>query len=246
MIHTSRIGKRLSMASITRVCARSRPSMTQMTSSMLPRLLGVMSGKLRVRGGCVRCRHDGVRGRRLGRWDKGKMTIDAVSEGWEQHIRRSDDLTIAITKTRTDDHERFCTSSVQNTNSKFLSSAVSLMWRLRNILPAAWPFKDAFLSIYYPPSCIDHSAPGAYPSCSSRGWRTACAQRTCSDPISYHWSSYPEACAFITAYSSVRCIDGTIAKILQSVEIRRSWHRRWDFGIYWRRNVSGVRASGNF
>ena len=67
-IHTSRIGKRLSMASITRVCARSRPSMTLMISSMLPRLLGVMSGKLRVRGGCVRCRLDGVREKRLGRW----------------------------------------------------------------------------------------------------------------------------------------------------------------------------------
>ena len=69
------------MALITRVFARSKRSMTQMTSSMLPRLLGVMSGKLRVREGCVRCRLDGVREKRLGRWDKGKMRIDAVI-GW--------------------------------------------------------------------------------------------------------------------------------------------------------------------
>ena len=147
---------------------------------------------------------------------------------------------------RTDDHTRFYTSSGQNTNSKFLSSVFSLIWRLCNISPAAWPFKDAFLSMYHPPSCIDHPGPCTYPSCSSRGWRTACAQRTCSRPISYHWSRYPKACAFITTYSSVRCINGTIAKILQNVEIRRSWHRRWDFRIYWQCIVSGVRDRGNF
>lgn len=100
--------------------------------------------------------------------------------------------------------------------------------------------------MYHPPSCIDHPAPGAYPSCSSRIWRTACAHRTCCRPISYHWGCDPKACAFITTYSSVRCIDGIIAECLQGIKIRRSWHRGGDFDIYWQRSVSGVRASGNF
>ena len=41
--------------------------MTLMTFFMLQRLLGVTSGKLRVRGGCVRCRLDGVREKKTGK-----------------------------------------------------------------------------------------------------------------------------------------------------------------------------------
>ena len=47
------------------------------------------------------------------------MRIDAVSDGWMQYVRQSDDsTTIAVLVTRSDDHIRFDASSVQNTNSK--------------------------------------------------------------------------------------------------------------------------------
>ena len=147
---------------------------------------------------------------------------------------------------RNDDDTSSYTSSVQNIISKFPSSAISLTWRLCNILPAAWAFQDDFLRMYHPSSCIDHPAQGAYPSCSSRMLRTTCAHRTCCPPISYHWRCYPKACAFITTYSSIRCIDGTIAEFLQGVEIGRSWHGRGDIIIDWQRSISGVRAGGNF
>ena len=89
--------------------------MTLMTSSMLPRLLGVMSGKLIVRGGCVRCRHDGVRVEDCAGGDKGKMRTDAVAEDWMLYVRQSDDfIRIAVMMAGTNDRTRFYTSSVQS------------------------------------------------------------------------------------------------------------------------------------
>ena len=66
------------------------------------------------------------------------MMIDAVSADWMLYIRQSDGfMTIAVLVARTDDHTRLYTSGVRNTNSKFLSSAVSLMRWLCIIPPAA-------------------------------------------------------------------------------------------------------------